>query len=172
MTRDGEFFTSTYSDQNHYEDNILIIEKFRPEKIWSLAFFDPVLGFHYLKRFAFISSTRPQRFVGSTPEASISLLTDTPFARMQVIFGGSDAVRPAFDIDAEEFIAVKSFKARGKRISNYNVKNIVELEPLSHSEPEQADPSPDKPYTPDTVTPESFVHKEIQPDLFDLDDAD
>lgn len=137
ITRDGEFFTSTYSDTNHYDDNILRIEKFDPHKIWTLALNDASLGFPYLKRFRFEVSAKPQRFVGSEPESSVILLTDTPFARLLVEFGGNDAVRPALEIETEDFIAVKSFKAKGKRISTYEIAGVGELEPTRFPEPEE-----------------------------------
>lgn len=137
ITRDGEFFTSTYSDTNHYDDNILRIEKFDPHKIWTLALNDASLGFPYLKRFRFEVSAKPQRFVGAEPESSMILLTDTPFARLLVEFGGNDAVRPALEIETEDFIAVKSFKAKGKRISTYEIAGVSELEPTRFPEPEE-----------------------------------
>ena len=134
ITTDGEYFTSSYSDSNHYDDNILRIEKFVPHKIWTLALNDASLGYPYLKRFEFEASAKPQRFVGSEPESSIILLTDTPFARLQVTFGEADAVRPPLEIESEDFIAVKSFKAKGKRISTYTIAEITELEPTRFEE--------------------------------------
>lgn len=150
ITRDGEFFTSTYSDTNHYDDNILRIEKFDPHKIWTLALNDASLGFPYLKRFRFEVSAKPQRFVGSEPESSVILLTDTPFARLLVEFGGNDAVRPALEIETEDFIAVKSFKAKGKRISTYEIAGVSELEPTRFPEPEE-EPA-DEPESSDMVS--------------------
>ena len=57
------------------------------------------------------------------------LLTDEPYPRIAVRFGGADAFREPLEIDAEEFVGVKGFKARGKRVSNYLVEEVEELEP-------------------------------------------
>ena len=57
------------------------------------------------------------------------LLTDEPYPRIAVRFGGADAFREPLEIDAEEFVGVKGFKARGKRVSNYLVAEVEELEP-------------------------------------------
>lgn len=135
ITKDGEYYTSSYSDANHYDDNILRIEKFNPDKVWTLALYDAALRYPYLKRFTFEPSAKPQRFVGNEPESKILLLTDTPFPRIEVAFGGADAVRPPVIIEAEEFIGVKGFKAKGKRISNYTLGEITELEPTRFPEP-------------------------------------
>lgn len=134
ITKDGEYFTSSFADSNHYDDNILKIEKFDPHKVWTLALHDSSLGFPYLKRFVFEPSAKPQRFVGSEPESKIILLTDTAYPRLEVTFGGADSIRPSIEIDAEEFIAVKGFKAKGKRISTFTIDTVTELEPVRFPE--------------------------------------
>ena len=63
------------------------------------------------------------------------LLTDTPFPRLEVTFGGNDAHREPMEVDAEEFIAVKGFKAKGKRLTTFDVEKVTELEPLRFPEP-------------------------------------
>ena len=169
VTDTGEFFTSTYSDSNHYDDNILLIEKFNPEKIWTLALFDAGLGYPYLKRFAFEVSARPQRFVGNEPDSRIILLTDTPYPRLEVTFGGADAERPALEIDAEQFIAVKSFKAKGKRISTYDIASVGELEPTRFPEPEEPEEetAPEDETAETGETPETSANPVVdQGDLF------
>ncbi len=176
VTTDGEFYTTTYNDENHYDDNIARIEKFNPNKVWTAALFDPQLGFPYLKRFTFEKSARPQRFVGADASARLLLLTDTPFPRLEVTFGGPDATRPSVEIDAEEFIGVKSFKAKGKRITNWQLGDVTELEPVRFPEPETeetapmqaGEPEPDEP-NPEEVSLNPTV---LQPDLFGFDEAD
>lgn len=168
ITRDGEFYTTGYSDEIHFEDNILRIEKFDSEKIWTLALDDVSLGFPYLKRFQFEPSVKPQRFVGSEPESKVLLLTDTPFSRLEVVFGGVDAVRPPMIIESEDFIAVKSYKAKGKRITTFNIESVEELPPTRFPEPEQEFVSLEE-STEDTdgeENEESPTHKIIQGDLF------
>lgn len=175
VTRTGEYFTSSYSDSNHYDDNILRIEKFDPHKIWTLALDDATLGYPYLKRFSFEPSSRPQRFVGADASSRIILLTDTPYARLQVNFGGADSVRPPLEIETEDFISLKSFKAKGKRISTYTVDSIVELEPLRQPEPEP-EPEPENKESDnpdDTFTPASeHKPKVVQGDLFAFSDEE
>lgn len=173
ITKTGEFFTSSYSDSNHYDDNILKIEKFDPHKVWTLALNDASLGYPYLKRFTFEASAKPQRFVGNDAASDIILLTDTVYPRLEVTFGGADEVRPPLEIDAEEFIAVKSFKAKGKRISTYTVDTVRELEPTRFPEPE---PEPEPESQENDLTgeeaDESLNPKVIEGDLFAFaDDA-
>lgn len=168
ITKNGEFFTSSFSDANHYDDNILKIEKFDPHKIWTLALFDSSLGFPYLKRFQFEPSAKPQRFVGTEPESRILLLTDTAFPRLSVSFGGADAIRPDLEIDAEEFISVKGFKAKGKRITTFQLDTITELEPTRF--PPEPEPEPET--EPETETDEKSGPVVMQGDLFAFDEND
>ncbi len=111
------------------------IEKFDPHKVWTLALFDSSLGYPYLKRFVFEPTAKPQRFVGTEAASKLLLLTDTVYPRLEVTFGGADEVRPPLEIDAEDFISVKGFKAKGKRISTFIFKSITELEPTRFPEP-------------------------------------
>ncbi len=171
ITRDGEFYTTSYSDTNHYSDNILIIEKLDTAKVWTLALFDSALGYPYLKRFTFEDSAKPQRFVGSDSESKMLLLTDTAFPRLEVKFGGADSVRPPLEIDCEQFISVKSPKAKGKRITTYEVEQITELEPLRFpEEPAEEEPESIEPEQPVSITDDSDNQApSSQPSLFDLE---
>jgi topoisomerase-4 subunit A len=135
----GEYYTTTYSDTNHFDEGIKLIRRFDADTIWTLALFDPELGYSYLKRFRFEPSARKQRFVGNSEKAGDLLLTPTPAPILKVEFGGNDEFRDAIEIDAEEFIGVKSFKAKGKRISTFEVKTVTEVG--SKEVPEEAMPT-------------------------------
>ncbi len=130
ICRNGDFFTTNFDLSNHYEDNILIIEKFDSSKVWTAALWDADQKYNYLKRFQLESSSRKQNFLGENTESRLLLLTDETYPRIEVIFGGHDSFRETLVLDAEEFIAVKGFKAKGKRISTYEVETVNELEPI------------------------------------------
>ncbi len=126
----GEFYLSSFDTNNHYEENILRIEKYDASKVWTAALYDAdQQGYPYLKRFTMDATKRHQNFLGDNPESKMILLSDQVYPRILVTFGGDDAVRGSQEIDAEQFIAVKSFKAKGKRLSTWQVESIEELEP-------------------------------------------
>lgn len=137
ILKTGEYYTTNFDAANHYEDNILKIELFRPLQVWSAVLFDADQGFTYLKRFVFEPSAKKQRFIGDNPKSDLILLSDAPGARFMVVHGGDDAYREPLTIDAEEFIGVKSFRAKGKRLTNYKVEEIVEIEPKEISVTEE-----------------------------------
>ena len=136
VLKNGQFYTSTFDAGNHYEEGILRIEKFDKNKIWTAVLNDADQGFPYVKRFTFDDTARKQSFIGENPDSSLILLSDAPYARVEVKFGGADEFREPLVIDAEEFIGAKSYKAKGKRVSNYAVASIVEIEPREVPEEE------------------------------------
>lgn len=140
ILQNGEFYTTNFDLSNHYEDNILIIEKFDSGKVWTAALYDADQKYPYLKRFQLEAGSRKQNFLGENPKSRLLLLTDEAYPRIEVIFGGKDNFREALILDAEEFIAVKGFKARGKRITTFEVETINELEPNRFASTDSAGP--------------------------------
>ena len=128
VRQNGEFYTTNFDLSNHYENDILIIEKFNPHKVWTAALYDADQKYPYLKRFLFEAGNR-KNFLGDNPKSTLYLLTDEVYPRIEVVFGGADAFREPLIVDAEEFIGVKGFKAKGKRLTTYQVDTINELEP-------------------------------------------
>lgn len=137
----GEFYTTSFADTNHYDAGILKILKFNPERVWTAALFDASQGYPYLKRFTFESSSRRQRYLGDDTDSRLLLLTDTPFPRLRLTFGGPDSVREAAIVEADEYIAVKSFKAKGKRLTTWQLDCIEEIEPTKAPESEPTEES-------------------------------
>ena len=138
----GEFYISNFDVNNHYEDNILRLEKWDEHKIWTAILYDADNeGYPYIKRFTMDATKRHQNCLGENPNSKLILLTDTPFPRLKVTYGGVDAIRPAEEIDAEQFIAQKSFKAKGKRLTTFKIGSIEELEPTRFPEPPAEDDS-------------------------------
>ncbi|GHT12225.1 DNA topoisomerase IV subunit A [Bacteroidia bacterium] len=145
VQENGEFYTTNFDSTNHYQGQIKVIEKFNAEKIWSVALYDEdQQGHPYIKRFPFEVSNKNQSFLGENAASRLILLSDTVYPRFEVSFGGNDAFRETLVIDVEEFIGVKSLKAKGKRVATYEVANIREVEPIRFPEPTEEDlPQPD-----------------------------
>ena len=125
VLKNGEFYLTNFDLNNHYEENILRIEKFEADKIWTCVLFDADnQGYPYLKRFQMEATKRKQNYLGENAQSQLVLLTDVVYPRIQVNYGGADEFRGSEEIDAEQFIAVKGFKAKGKRISTYQIESI------------------------------------------------
>ena len=135
----GDFYTTNFDPNNHYESTGLMrVEKFDETKVWTAVLYDADNDNNlYIKRFNFerASQTRHQNFMGDNPNCKFVALTDQAFPRFQVSFAAPDDFREPLVVDAEEFIAVKGFKAKGKRVTTFNVAKVEQLEPTRFPEP-------------------------------------
>ena len=152
ILQNGYFYTTNFDLSNHYEPNILSIEKFDANKVWTAALYDADQKYYYLKRFQLEAGSRKQNFLGENPKSHLMLLTDEAYPRIEVVFGGHDAFREPLVLDAEEFIAVKGFKAKGKRISTFDIETINELDPVlfaSETQPQERNDADEEEAVPD-----------------------
>lgn len=161
---DGYFYITNFDSSNHYEENILRLEKFDADKPWTAVVYDADnQGYPYLKRFQMEATKRHQNFIGENPSSKLVLLTDQTYPRIEVTYGGADAGRGKEEIDAEDFVGVKGFKAKGKRISTFKIAKITELEPLRFPEPEEVEEDTDEEETPD-AQPKTEEENNLDPD--------
>ena len=134
VTRAGCYRTSGTDLSLHFEDDMLLIEKYRESKVFSAVYWDSEQGFYYVKRFMFEESERLQCFISDGEGSKLVSLTEVEYPRLEISFGGKYEGRRNEIIEVAEFIGVKSFRAKGKRLSNYSVSDIRELEPVVKSE--------------------------------------
>ena len=166
VLKNGQFYTSTFDATNHYEDNILFIEKFRPKVVWTAVLNDADQGYPYIKRFAFEATAKKQSFIGENADSQLLLISDKKYPRFRVVFGGVDEFREPLVVDAVEYIGEKSFKAKGKRLTTYTVGNIEEIEPREVPEEEveavpEVDIEPAKVVKSDDIINQNDVRDEL-----------
>ena len=153
----GDYYLSNFDENNHYEPNILRIEKYDADKVWTGILYDADnQGYPYMKRFQMDANKKKQNWISENPTSQSILLTDTPYPRILVTYGGDDAFRGSEEIDAEQFIAVKGYKAKGKRLTTYAIESITELEPIRFPEP------PEEPEVPETEEPDEPEVPEVE----------
>lgn len=140
ILKNGDYYLSGFDANVHFEDNIARLEKYEADKVWSCVLYDADnQGYPYVKRFLMEASKRKQNFLGENPNSQQILLTDTCYPRLLVTYGGNDEFRGTEEIDVEQFISVKGFKAKGKRLTTWQVDSITELEPLRFPEPPESE---------------------------------
>ena len=178
ILKNGDYYLSNFDLNNHYEPNILRIEKYDADKVWTAVLYDADnQGYPYLKRFLMDASKKKQNWLSDNPASQLLLLTDTPYPRLQVTYGGADAFRGSEEIDAEQFIAVKGYKAKGKRLTTYALESIEELEPTRVPEApsdanEDIDEETEEDLDPDAGKSEDQVRDELTGQLNLFDDED
>lgn len=151
VTKNGFFRITGFDLSNHFEDNILIIEKYNPGKVYSAVYWDAGQGFYYVKRFIIEESERPQCFINEDSGSKLISLTEVEYPRFEIHFGGKHKDRETEIIEVAGFIGIKSFKAKGKRLTSFMVENIQEIEPVVRREsaPPREEPEDEEPQHPD-----------------------
>ena len=175
----GDFYLTNFDLNIHFEENILRIEKYDADKVWTAVLFDADnQGYPYLKRFLMDASKKKQNWLSDNPASRLILLTDVVYPLIKVTYGGADDFRGSEEIDAEQFIAVKGFKAKGKRISTWQIESIEELEPVRFPEEPESPEEPDEQedtdedLDPDAGKSEQQVRDELTGQLRLFDDED
>jgi len=134
ITNKGEYYATTFELTAHFDRDIRIIEKFNPEKVWSLAMWNADLGYYYGKRFQLDAQLKVQSFLGESDDNAIALLSDRDEAVFRICF--KEENREPMDITMSDFIDVKSPKAKGKRITTLDISSITDITPEPKPQPE------------------------------------
>lgn len=152
ITTTGDYYLTTFDLTVHFEGNILRIEKFRADKVWSLAMWNADLGFYYGKRFQLDATAKSQTMLGENSGNRIVVLSDREEATFRIVF--TDDTKPDMEVLMSDFIDVKSTKAKGKRFSTLDIARIEDItpEPLSVADDEKEESNggeEDEPSAPD-----------------------
>lgn len=148
VLEDGTVYLTDFSDSNHFERNLLVIEQYDPEKVWTLVYHNSKEGFTYMKRFLLEEDKlRKKDTILTNPDDILLLLTDEPYARVEVVYEDGTTE----EVEAEDFIAVKGVRAKGKRVSTGTTAEVHELEPLKQPEDEADDDSDEEDTTDEEV---------------------
>ncbi len=133
--KNGDYQLYNFDLSNHFDPEILTIEKFDSRKVLSVVYYDAEQEFYYVKRFE-IDEVLGKRigFIGENENNKLVSVTWVRYPRFELEFGGKNSERDNEIIEVSEFIGVKSFKAKGKRLTNYEVENITEIEPVVKDE--------------------------------------
>lgn len=127
ITTTGDYYLTTFDLTVHFEGNILRIEKFRADKVWSLAMWNADLGFYYGKRFQLDATAKSQTMLGENSSNRIAVLSDREEATFRIVF--TDDTKPDMEVLMSDFIDVKSPKAKGKRFSTLDIARIEDITP-------------------------------------------
>jgi topoisomerase-4 subunit A len=137
ITRSGNYYLNTFDLTAHFDDDIRVIERFDPDKVWTLVFWNAELNFYYAKRFTLDAQLKPQNFLGDNAESRIELLSDRNDPVVLVKY--EEEWREPMTLNMTDFIAVKSPRAKGKRLTTLPVTAIEDItpEPVEELEPSE-----------------------------------
>ena len=140
----GTYYTTSFDLSNRYQGDVLKVEKFDPDRTYTVLYWDGSAKAFYIKRFSFTESDNsPLSFISDNKGSYLVDISEDAHPRFEVIFGGKYSHREPEDYLAEEFIAKKGLAAKGKKCHSYDLKAVKFIEPLPEDEPEDEDTAPE-----------------------------
>ena len=134
------YYITGYDLQQHFPDDTVLVERYRPERVYAVCYFDREQNYYYLKRFPIESSDKTQFFLDEEGTGDFVCRTGRAGAQLEVTYAGAQASRPAERMEVDGFVGVKSHRAKGKRVTTFEVASLHFVEP-EESEEEPADPA-------------------------------
>ena len=128
-TAKNQYYITGFDIQQHFPDDTIRVERYRPNRVYSLCYYDGEQEYYYMKRFQLEQSDKTQFFLDEGAPMRFVAITDRSGAKLQVEFGGQHQQRPTELVDVDEFIGIKSHRAKGKRITTYEVASLKFIEP-------------------------------------------
>ena len=185
-----DYYISTFEETVHFESNVLRVEKYDPQKVWTFILWDKEMKCYNLKRSLLDARASKQNMLGDVKRFKLAtallyvpevvegdesesvvtesqtaeapkpqpLVIDTPYPRFRITFGKPDQFRPAIEVDADEFIPIRSINTKGKKITPYKVASIEEIQPtrvpevIEVTEVEEGEEEPEEETSNDTET--------------------
>ena len=134
-------YITGFDTQQHFPDDTVRVERYEAGKVYNLCYFDNEQGYYYMKRFALEQTDKAQYFLDEDGSCRFECISGAKGAQLQITYKGAQASRPADMVDVEEFVGVKSCKAKGKRLTTFDVDTLTFIEPevAEPEEPESSD---------------------------------
>ncbi|MDT7831681.1 DNA gyrase/topoisomerase IV subunit A [Flavobacteriaceae bacterium S356] len=119
----------------HFEDDMIVLEKWRPKKPISAIYFDGDKERYYVKRFLIESTDKEEMFISEHPKSQLEIIATDHRPIAEVIF--SKRSLDNTEVNFEDFIAIKGIKALGNQLTTDKIKQVNLLESLPYEEPEE-----------------------------------
>ena len=158
-TSKHQYYVTGFDIAQHFPDETIRVERYVSDRIYNLCYFDREQGYYYMKRFPLEASDRLQSFLDEDGMADFVCITSAVGAMLRITYKGAQATRPADEISVDDFVGVKSRKAKGKRLTTYDVDTLTFIEPELPEESEQ--PEEDEPIVPPAEGAEGATDVEI-----------
>lgn len=159
LYKSGEYRLSTFDLSTHFDDDMIHIEKWHPERPITTVYYDPEKDMHYCKRFVCeVTMDKKVLFISETEGAQMDLVSTAYQPKARIVYNKllkATKNLPDTEVDLASFIEVKGMKSQGNQMTKLKVKEIVlehsiegdepwpEIEkPVSNSEDEEEDEEP------------------------------
>jgi len=134
ISQNGTVKTVTPEVTLHFDDDMIVLEKWVPSKPISAIYFDGEKERYYVKRFLIEQEGKEEHFISEHPKSQLEIVAVDYKPVVELVYGkqrGKDQ-KPNQTVNIEEFISVKGIKALGNQLTSDKLKQINLLDPLPH----------------------------------------
>lgn len=125
----------------HFDEDMIVLEKWKPNKPISAIYYDGDKKRYYVKRFVIENENKEELFISEHEGSQLEIVSTDYKPVAEVVFSKIKGVqKDNLVIELEEFIAVKGIKAQGNQLTTDKIKQINLLDPLPFEEPEEKEP--------------------------------
>ncbi len=128
-TARNQYYITSFDIMQHFPDDTIKVEKYVAGVVYSVCYYDSAQNFYYLKRFEAEGGDKIQHFLSEDSDDRLVAMSRVLGSKLVVSYKGAHKSRPEDEIDVDEFIAIKSHRAKGKRITTYDVATLTFVEP-------------------------------------------
>ncbi|WP_350285966.1 DNA gyrase/topoisomerase IV subunit A [uncultured Croceitalea sp.] len=122
---------------SRFDDDMIVLEKWKPEKPISAIYYDGEKERYYIKRFLIENTNREDLVISEHPKSQLELISTDwkPMVELEFVKPRGKDPKPNQTVNVEDFISVKGIKALGNQLTSEKVKSVNALEPLPYEEP-------------------------------------
>lgn len=138
ITQSGKIKTIIPELSTHFEEDMIVLEKWLPKKPVSAIYYDGEKDRYYVKRFLIENENKEEIFITEHPKSQLEIVSTDYRPMAEVVFAKNKGIQKEnLTVNLEEFIAVKGIKALGNQLTTDKIKQINLLESLPFEAPEE-----------------------------------
>ena len=131
----GKIKAVTPDLQMHFEDDMIVLEKWKPNKPIAVLYYDGEKERYYIKRFLIESEDKEEVFISDHSKSQLEIIVVDYRPMAEVVFSKRSLENK--EVNFEEFIAIKGIKAQGNQLTADKIKQVNLLASLPYEEPEE-----------------------------------
>lgn len=139
INQSGIVKTVTPEVTMHFDDDMIVLEKWVPKKPISAIYFNGEKELYYVKRFLIEQEGREESFISDHQNSQLEIVSTDWKPMAEVVFAkerGKDR-KDNLEVNLEEFIDIKGINAQGNQLTKDKVNQINLLDPLPYEAPEE-----------------------------------
>lgn len=139
LYKNGEYRLSTFDLANHFDEDMIHIEKWVPDRPISAVYYDAEKELHYVKRFTCeITSDKRVSYISESEGSYLDCVSTAYRPVARIVYNKllkETKNLPDNDVNLADFIDVKGMKAQGNQLTRLKVKEVVLTHPVEGNEP-------------------------------------